>query len=178
MATSGYKSVSRIDSRRAVGWYVRVKFNRENHAKFFTDNVHGGKDTALEAAIKWRNKKERELGKPRTDRTVTASFLGNNTGHIGVVRTKKWTGARDNNGDALPNYSDVYVVSWSAEPGKPCATSISVEKYGEKEARRRAIDLRKSKEREIYGQEIDFRNPKRVKKGSSRRKQRSKHHHR
>ncbi len=157
MATSGHKSVSRIDSRNTHGWYVRVKFNRQNHTKFFTDNVHGGKDSALDAAVRWRNQKERELGKPRTDRIVIASFPGNNTGYTGVIRTKQWTGARDKNGNPLPNYADIYSVTWSPEPGFVRRTSFSVGKYGEEGARRRAIELRKRMERQIYGQEVNIR---------------------
>ena len=161
MATSGHKSISRIDSRNTHGWYVRVKFNRQNHTKFFTDNVHGGKSSALDAAIRWRDQKECELGKPRTDRIVIASFPGNNTGYSGVIRTKKWTGAKDKDSNPLPNYADVYSVTWSPEPGIARQTSFSVEKFGEEEARRRAIDLRKRMERQIYGQEIKVRSPKR-----------------
>jgi len=156
MATSGYKSISRVDSSKMNGWYVRVKFNKQNHTKFFTDGVHGGKEAALDEAIQWRNQKERELGKPRTDRIVIANKQDNNTGHIGVIRTKKWTGARDKNGNPLPNYGDVYSVTWSPEPGVARHTSFSVDKYGEEEARRLAIDLRKRMERQIYGQEINL----------------------
>lgn len=168
MATSGYKSISRIDSKKAKGWYVRVKFNRQNHTKFFSDGVHGEKSVALEAAIQWRNEKERELGKPRTDRIVIASFPGNNTGYSGVLRTKKWTGARDKNGNPLPKYTDVYAVTWSPEPGVARRTSFSVSKYGEEGARNQAIELRKRMERKIYGQEINLKNSKKKNTAISR----------
>ena len=138
------------------GWYVRVKFKKKSHTKFFTDGVQGGKEAALEEAIQWRNQKERELGKPRTDRIMIANKQDNNTGHNGVVRTKKWTGARDKDGNPFPNYVDVYSVTWSPEPGVARHTSFSVEKYDEEEARRLAIDLRKRKERQIYGQEVNW----------------------
>jgi hypothetical protein len=39
MATSGYKSISRLDhpKKRTHGWYVRVVFQGEIHAHFFSD---------------------------------------------------------------------------------------------------------------------------------------------
>jgi hypothetical protein len=168
MATSGHKSISRIDSKKAVGWYVRVKFNRKNHTKFFSDSLHGGKSDALEAAIRWRNEKEKELGKPRTDRVVIASFEGNNTGYTGVNRTQKWTGARNKNGDPLPNFSPVYAVSWSPKPGTVRGTSFSINKYGEEEARRKAIELRKRMERKIYGEEIKVNRSKQPRSDQNR----------
>ena len=127
----------------------------------------------MEEAIQWRNQKERELGKPRTDRIIIANKQDNNTGHNGVIRTKKWTGARDKNGNPLPNYVDVYAVPWSPEPGVARQTSFSVDKYGEEEARRLAIDLRKRMERQIYGQEVNghkTRHNSRKKKITSTRK--------
>ena len=82
-------------------------------------------------------------------------------GYSGVVRTRKWTGAREKNGNPLPYYNDVYSVTWSPEPGYARRTSFSIDIYGEEEAWRLAIDLRKRMERENCGQEINYRKPKR-----------------
>lgn len=147
------KSITRMDYKKAKGWYVRVKFRGTEHRKFFGDSTCGGYDEALEAAIEWRDQKEIELGKPRTDRMVIANS-GSELGVSGVRRTMVWTGAKDRDGNPLPNYTPSYCVTWSPEPGKRKATSFSIDKYGEEVAREKAINLRKQKELEIYGGRI------------------------
>ncbi len=123
MATSGHKSISRIDSKKANSWY-RVKFNKKNHTKFFSDGVHGGENAALEATIDWRNQKERELGKPRTDRMIVASFPGNNTGYSGVARTKKWTGRGAKKGSFCP------IIPMSLQlPGAPNPGLLAIDLF-------------------------------------------------
>jgi hypothetical protein len=74
MARSGHKGISRIDhkKRNTHGWYVRVTFQGKTHAKLFSDSVHGGEEKALQRAIRYRNKLEKEVGRPRTDRTVVS----------------------------------------------------------------------------------------------------------
>jgi hypothetical protein len=54
---SKHKDISRIDqeSKRTHGWYVRVSFQGKEHSKFFSDKKNGGKESALLAAITWRN---------------------------------------------------------------------------------------------------------------------------
>jgi hypothetical protein len=149
------KSITRMDYKKNIGWYVRVKFKGKEHRKYFGDSVWGGTEEALEAAIQWRNEKERELGKPRTDRMVI-SKTESDLGVVGVRRTVSWTGAADKDGTPLPNYTPEYVVTWSPKPNVRKQSSFSVEKYGEEEARKMAIEIRKHKEMEIYGGTIDL----------------------
>ena len=147
MATSGYKSVSRIDHRKrhTHGWYVRVKFNGIMYSRFFSDSQCGGKRRALKEAVQCRNELEKEVGKPRTDRVVPALIARNQTGVPGVRLGKKRSQRKG------PRLSRVYEVVWAPEPGKLSRTSVSIEKYGAKEALRRALAIRLEKEREIYG---------------------------
>ena len=155
MADTGYKSISRIDSpgKKMHGWYVRVWFKNKMHSKFFNDKAFGGTDAALEAAIEYRDQIEAEIGKPRTDRVVVTDSPRNQTGVIGVNRVRKQTGAYVPY-TAIPNYSDVYGVTWQEAPNLVRRTTISIAKYGEEEAFRRACELRRRKEQEIYGHEI------------------------
>ena len=139
-----------MDYKKNTGWYVRVKFRGVEHRKYFGDSVWGGEEESLEAAIQWRNEKERELGKPRTDRMMYSN-PESDLGVTGVRRTMKWTGATDRDGNPLPNYTPVYAVTWCPDPDVRKATSFSVEKYGEEEAKKKAIKLRKQKELDIYG---------------------------
>lgn len=126
-----YKSISRIDSPRAHGWFVRVVFRRVVHAKFFSDGKHGGRAAALSMAVRWRNRTERSLGKPRTERMI-------GTKGAGVRRTIK---------EGRP----VYIVTWHPRPGKMRRTSFSVRVYGERGARDLAHALRAGMERRYYG---------------------------
>lgn len=126
-----YKSISRIDSPRAHGWFVRVVFLGQRHAKFFSDGKYGGRDAALSVAVRWRNRTERSIGKPRTERTI-------GTKGAGVRRTIK-------------EGRTVYVVTWHPRPGKMSRTSFSVRVYGERGARDLAHALRAEMERRYYG---------------------------
>jgi hypothetical protein len=149
MSKSGYKGVSRIDcpERKTVGWYVRVRLNNVTRSKFISDKAHGGKEAALERAVECRNELERELGKPRTDWVVVGDNPRNKSGVVGVRRAvKKYTGK-----DGTVYLNEVYEVSWNAGREKKGRTSVSIKKYGEAAAFRRACAIRRQKERQIYG---------------------------
>jgi hypothetical protein len=166
MATSGYKSISRVDheKKHAYGWLVRIAFHSEMHQKFFSDRAHGGKRAALKEAVLWRNKVERKLGKPRTERKVAMPTARNRSGVVGIRRTTKAMTR-----DGLKK-GPVYEVWWFPKPGVIRKTSVSIIKYGEREAFRRAYALRKAGEKEMYGAALSDRQ-----KGSlSPRKQRKK----
>jgi hypothetical protein len=148
MADSGYKNISRIDSEKKNmhGWYVRIFHNGKSHAKYFNDNKSGGREEALYDAVEYRNQLEIELGKPRTERYIIGALHPrNNTGVPGVNRrtTKqkkrgKW-------------YSwDIFEVTWNPEPNKVSRTTVSIQKYGEEEAFRRACAIREQKLAELY----------------------------
>jgi hypothetical protein len=153
MADSGYKSISRIDQpqKKHHGWYVRVNFKRKQYAKFFSDSKHGGREAALQAAVEYRNQTEKRIGKPRSERTVIGVSPHTQDGVVGVRRKKKNSGRK-----GKKHVYEVFEVTWNPEPGKVSRTSVSIDKYGEEEAFRRACEIRKAKEREIYGQEIDY----------------------
>jgi len=150
MAYRKYKSVTRVDSRsgKTHAWWVRVAFQGQMHSKMFSDSLHGGRRKALDAAVKWRNKTERELGKPRTERTVIALSPRNRTGVPGIRRTLKPM-TRDGR-----KKGPVYEVVWQAAPGELHRTCVSITKHGEAQAFRLAYRLRKAKEREMYGSEL------------------------
>lgn len=152
MAKSGHKGISRIDqpSRNTFGWYVRLMFNGATRCKFFSDKASGSKQKALEAAIRYRNQSEKELGRPRTDRQVSPRSVRNKSGVTGVnIRRQVVKTAK---GEQVIN--KYYVVNWSPWPGKTCRKMVSIEKYGEKGALLKACQIRREKEREMYGSEV------------------------
>jgi len=149
MAKSGFKGVSRIDcpERKTVGWYVRVRLCNVTKSKFVSDKIHGGKEAALVRAVECRDEMERELGKPRTDWVVVGENPRNKSGVVGVRRAVKKHRGKD--GTIYEN--EVYEVSWNAGREKKGRTSVSIKKYGEAAAFRRACAIRRQKEQQMYG---------------------------
>jgi AP2 domain. len=133
------KGITRIDDpgRHGVGWYARVTFRGKTSSKYFADSTHGGTEAAFGKALAWRNAREKELGKPRTDRLVPATSSRSRTGIPGVYRTK-----------------NSYVVAWSPKPGELRREFVSITRYGPEEAFRRAVELRRRRERALYGRPI------------------------
>jgi hypothetical protein len=160
MATSGYKSISRVDhdKKNAYGWLVRIAFEGKMYQKFFSDLAHHGKRKALNAAVDWRNKTERKIGKPRTERKVAMPSSRNRSGIVGIRETTKAMTR-----DGLRK-GPVYEVWWFPKPGVIRKTSVSIYKYGQREAFRRAYALRKAGEREMYGKELPEQKKKTVRK--------------
>ena len=145
-----YKSISRIDQpeKHTHGWYVRVHFKGKEVSKFFPDKQHKGKNKSLSAALDFRNETEEKLGKPRTDRPVIMR-RPKKRGVVGVRETVY----RTRGADGEMRESPVFEVTWNPEPNVVRRTSVSIRKYGKKEALRRAVELRQEKEREFYGGE-------------------------
>lgn len=134
------KGISRIDDPggHGVGWYARVRFRGKTHSKYFADASHKGTLKAFAKALAWRNEKERELGKPRTDRIVSS---GAARGKItGVYQSKR-----------------SFVVAWSPSPGEVKREFVSIAKYGRAEAYRRAVELRRRREKTMHGRVLTTR---------------------
>ena len=150
MASSGYKNISRVNHKKknAFGWLVRIVFQGEKYQKFFSDLAAGGRRASLKAAVTWRNQTEKKIGRPRTERKVALQTNRNKSGVVGLRRTTKAM-TRDGR-----KKGPVYEVWWFPKPGEIRKTSVSILKYGERQAFRRALALRKAGEREMYGAEL------------------------
>lgn len=150
MTKSGHKGISRVEStkKKMYGWYIRVRFANRTRAKFLCDSAHGGREAALKKAVEWRNRLEQELGKPRTDYVIVGE--NPNRGTTGVVgvqrRVKKYIGK-----DGTVYNNEVYEVSWQAGRDRMGKTSVSIRKYGEQSAFKRACAIRREKEKLMYG---------------------------
>lgn len=152
MPKSGHKGISRIDSdqKKMHGWYVRVRLSNQTKSKFISDKLYGGREAALETAVACRNRLEQELGKPRTDWVVVGKNPRNADGVGGVRRAvKKYKGK-----DGKVYLNEVYEVSWNAGREKKGRTSVSIRKYGETAAFRRACAIRRQKEQQMYGEPV------------------------
>ena len=134
MLIEKHKDIARIDQevKRTHGWYVRVRYLGRTHSKFFSDGKCGGRYSSLLSAISWRNNKERQIGKVRTDKHVV-TITRSGTGVVGVRLNEK-----------LGRYE----VSWVTTQGRQGKTSVSIRKHGRKSAFARACAIREEKERE------------------------------
>ena len=131
---SKHKDIARIDqeSKRTHGWYVRVSFQGTTHSKFFSDKKNGGKNSALLAAVTWRDNTRDKIGKPQSDRHMV-TVARNSTGIVGVYLNEKL---------------NRYDVSWVTPDGRQGKTSISIKKHGKAAALKLAIQKREEKNNE------------------------------
>jgi hypothetical protein len=77
MSNTGHKGISRVDDEASNkhGFLVYVGWKGESyHLPFVSDRDYG--DKGLDAAIQARNDKEREIGKPRTDKMLRSHVVG------------------------------------------------------------------------------------------------------
>lgn len=136
--TTRHKNITRIDhpAKRTFGYNVRVAWKGQKYGKFFSDQKHGDRLGALAAAIEWRDNKEKEIGKPRTEHQVVGWSSRNKSGAIGVRRCKR-AGV------------DSFEVTWMIYGDRPrkTATSYSIAKHGEKKAFKLALRARQRGER-------------------------------
>lgn len=139
------KSISRIETQKHCAWYVRIYFEGAYVRKTFNDDLWGGKETALREALQWRDDMEQVMGKPRTERSVRKKTIFDDR-EIGIHRR---TMKHKKRGKLYER--DVYEVTWTPEPGKVSRTTVSVTKYGEEEALKKARAIRREKEKECFG---------------------------
>jgi hypothetical protein len=133
-----HKNITRFDhpAKHTYGYFVRIQWKGERRAKFFSDNVYGDRLAALDAALEWRNKTEKELGKPRTDRLVIGT-TESSSGIRGVRRREE-------------GHTVYYEATWVTTIGKLGRTRFSVNRHGEKRALQLARKAREQHERERY----------------------------
>jgi hypothetical protein len=145
--TTKYKGITRVDrepghhpdGRRITsthGYFVRVTWKGETYRKFFSDSVYGDRLGALEAAKEWRIAKEKEIGKPRTERQVYG-IANTDTGIIGIRRIVSG-----------PWGHEAYEATWINADGTVGRTSYSITKNGERKALKLAIEARNRGEQE------------------------------
>lgn len=131
-----HKDITRIDqkSKRTHGWCARIRFHGKMHSKFFADKKNGGENSALLAAITWRDNTRYKLGKPQTDRHV-CTMASNSTSVVGV---------------RFKESLQCYEVSWVKPDGRQGRTSVSTIKHGKQGAFKLACKIRNQKEAERF----------------------------
>lgn len=129
------KGITRIENykRRADGWWVRLQSRGRRFSKFFKDSDYAGdREAALRAAQKHRRRLVRE--NPPMSRQENAERTTKRTGEIiGVRRLIKVRFGFEH---------AVWEARWSPRKYERRVRTFGVEKYGEKKARRLAIEAR------------------------------------
>jgi AP2 domain len=119
------------------GWEVKIHRRGESVHKFFGDAKWGGKMKALHEAQGYRDtvlRKLKPLSRVEIAKTKTSR---NKSGIVGVRRIDK---ARRKNENVY--WSTFWEASWSPEPGVHKHKLFSVQKYGERQAKRLAVGAR------------------------------------
>lgn len=125
------------DTSRTHSWYVIVQRRHHIHRRHFSDQQHGGKRKALEAAKTYRETLLARL-RPLSRREVCViRKKTNRSGVSGVVRIEALE--RDRGRIRHRVYWD---VQWPVGNGKARHKKFSVKKYGERGAYLRALRAR------------------------------------
>ncbi len=143
----GITELTEEHSNRVPGFNVRLgwKDGKPVINSEFNNSKYGGRDSALAAAVDFRNKELKKLiqaGEWPVDRTHSKPGKRNKSGTVGVHRRKQWGKV---NGKSCPS-DDIYVwVGTWVKDGVAGAAQFSERKWGEQEAYEMACAARKAK---------------------------------
>ena len=137
------RNISRIETRSPSGkvyggWEVRMQRRGKKTEKFFSDNGHGGKRDALEAAKVFRDDLEASSRKYTVKELAANPSKRNKSGIVGVRLHKQV----DTRGDYEYHYW-YWVAQWTDGKGRRRTKSFSVHTHGDDEAFNLACDARK-----------------------------------
>lgn len=131
------KNITRIEQekKKQFGWWVRVRRDGENFQKFFSDLAHGGKNSALLAAMAFRDSLIEKHPMPEHGNMFNRANSRNSSGYPGVHKT-----TQNKRGQTY----EVWTAAWTLPDGKRVTRKFhfSDEGRSEKEARLLAIKAR------------------------------------
>jgi hypothetical protein len=130
-------AIARIDlpDQRTHGWQVRLQRRGVKYAKFFSDSAYGNPCTALENACRFRDQlvnKLEELAKNQA--RICNLSARNSSGVVGVSKIS----INSANGATY----HFWQATWSPQPGKRCCVKFSIQRYGENQAFKLAVQAR------------------------------------
>lgn len=141
--------ISRIDdeTNHTHAWRVSLRRYGQRHVRNFPDRRHGGRETALEQALLYRDEFLVEYP-PISRREVCSVRRSNNrSGITGVCTYAKRHERRD--GSIKENW--YWEASWPNERGENVKESFSVNRYGDALARQMAVRARQNALQSIEG---------------------------
>ncbi len=136
------RNISRIESKGKSGksyggWEVRMQRKGKKTEKFFSDNRHGGRRGALNAAKKFRDDLEKKHDKYTVTELSKTPSKRNKSGIVGVRLHQQV----DQRGEYEYHYF-YWIAQWTDGRGRRRTRSFSVHQYGEEEAYRLACEAR------------------------------------
>ena len=133
------RNISRIDRETTGGGFlVRVMRKGKRATQLFSDLDHGGKRNALAAAKAYRDDLEKKMRGYTAKQLSQKERTNNTSGTVGVRKVYE----TDYRWKSKPTYG-YWVAQWSPKKGVRKTKRFSIEKYGEKEAYRLAVQARK-----------------------------------
>lgn len=145
MKNAAFRNIKRMDdpSRSTHGWLVRVQRHHRIAIKLFSDGVWGGKRKALAAARDWRDLQTQPLAEYSQKLWRRNGLRRNNrSGVVGAARyERKPDAGKKASGGAF------WMASWVDEHGASRKRKFSVSRWGERGAKRMAIEEREQQVR-------------------------------
>lgn len=128
-----------IESSRTHAWLVQVQRKKRIVAKMFSDNVFGGKQNALSAAVAYRDALIMAASPAKHNQWWRTIVRRNNTSGIPGVGLYK-----------RPDGSEKWVAYWADEKGIRRSRTFLVKTYGETQAKQLAIEERQRQLKRIF----------------------------
>lgn len=137
------RGISRIDSRNTHGWFVRVYRDGHIHSKMFSDGLHGGRQEALEASVRYHREYESKHPRSYISTRIRQRPQKNNTsGVVGVSDTYCWS----RSGEKILCFG----VTWRPRRNVTRCKKFYYHHYDSREAAlAAAVEFRKAREAEI-----------------------------
>jgi len=133
-------NIHRIDNEesRTHSWHVVIQRNSAKYTKHFSDNANGGKQQALEKALKWRDKTR--LKRPALSKRdyISIRRKNNKSGVVGVCFSEGIETLKSGKITTRP----CWIASWATAPRKSKSIRFSVSRHGHDVAFAKACDAR------------------------------------
>lgn len=127
-----YPQITRFDYGRSHAWWVRIEREGFVRRRLFSDGAYGGRWSALEAAQKYRDIQLRRA--PIRKNGKHGKQLLNQEGNC--KRQERYVYVRGKK----PYAVDSWVVWIKVSPYRLASSNWSIEKWGVREAKRRALE--------------------------------------
>ncbi|MGB7347998.1 MAG: AP2/ERF family transcription factor [Pirellulaceae bacterium] len=131
------RNITRIERQTTGGYLVRVTRKGKLQSKYFAD-VDYGKRNALKEAKAYRDELESKMKGYSAKQLAKKERADNTSGYPGVRMAEE----ADPRWPSNPVYK-YWIAQWSPKKGVRKTRRFSVDKYGEKEAFRLAVQARK-----------------------------------
>lgn len=127
------KHITRFEYGRTRGWWVRIERVGFFRRQLFSDSEFGGKRAALKAAEKYRDWLIARAPESKKG-AHTADVLLNRQGNLKRIERLVYS-----RGNRKPYYVEAWVAWIKVSPYRLASTNWSIEKWGVREAKRRAL---------------------------------------